>query len=103
MILVREVFRLKFGKAKEARALMKEGLRIAAKAGLTPQRQLVDLTGRFYTLVLESTHESLAAWEKSMGDTGDERVAKEWGAWYEKFKPLVDSGHREIFTVVDEG
>jgi hypothetical protein len=101
MILVRDVFQLRFGKAKEARALMKEGLRIAVKAGFTRQRQLVDLTGPFYTLVLESTHESLAAWEKSMGDTGDAQVAKEWGAWYEKFKPLVDSGHREIFTVLD--
>jgi len=103
MILVRDVFRLKFGKAKEARALMKEGLRIAAKAGFSSQRQLVDLTGQFYTLVLESTHASLAAWESAMSDTGDAQVAKEWGAWYERFKPLVDSGHRDIFTVLDEG
>ena len=69
MILVRDVFRLKFGKAKEARALLKEGLRIAAKAGFSSQRQLVDLTGQFYTLVLESTHASLAAWESAMSNT----------------------------------
>jgi hypothetical protein len=37
MILVRDVFRLKFGKAKEARALLKEGMRISKKAGfITP-------------------------------------------------------------------
>jgi len=99
MILVRDVFRLKFGKAKEARALLKEGLRITAKAGFSPQRQLMDVTGPFYTLVLESTHASLAAWESAMSNT---QVVKEWGAWYEGFKPLVDSGHREIFTVLDE-
>jgi hypothetical protein len=29
-------------------------------------------------------------------------AAEEWGAWYERFKPLVDSGHREIFTVLDD-
>jgi hypothetical protein len=99
MILVRDVFRLKFGKAKEARALLKEGLRITQKAGFAPQRQLTDITGPFYTLVLESTHGSLAAWESAMNDT---QLAKEWGEWYERFKPLVDSGHREIFTVLDD-
>jgi hypothetical protein len=101
MILVRDVFRLRFGKAKEAQALLKEGMKISKKAGFSPQRQLVDLTGPFYTLVLESTHESLAAWEKAMGETGQAEGAKEWGAWYERFKPLVESGHREIFTVLD--
>jgi hypothetical protein len=99
MVLVRDVFRLKFGRAKEAQALLKEGMRIAKKAGVPPQRRLMDLTGPFYTLVLESTHESLAAWEASMKDA---QHAGEWGAWYEKFKPLVDSGYREIFTVLED-
>ena len=98
MILVRDVFRLKFGKAKEATALVKEGAVIAKKVGYGPQRQLIDLTGPYYTLVLESTHESLSAWEKGLKDT---QGAREWGAWYEKFKPLVDSGYREIFTVLE--
>jgi len=99
MILVRDVFRLRFGKAKEARALLKQALRITQAAGFAPQRQLTDLTGPFYTLVLESTHASLAAWESAMNNT---QLAKEWGEWYEKFKPLVDSGYREIFTVLDD-
>ena len=98
MILVRDVFRLKFGKAKEAQALLKEGLRIGKKAGFSLDRALMDVTGPFYTLVLESTHPSLAAWESASSDA---MAAKEWGAWYERFKPLVDSGHREIFTVFD--
>jgi hypothetical protein len=98
MILVRDVFRLKFGKAKEAKALLKEGARIATKAGFGPRRHLMDLTGPYYTLVLESTHESLSAWENGMKDA---QAAREWGTWYEKFKPLVESGYREIFTVVE--
>jgi hypothetical protein len=98
MILVRDVFQLKFGKAKEAKALMKEMLRISGRAGSAPTRQLMDLSGPFYTLVLESTHASLAAWESSMlKEMGTEEMA----TWYEKFKPLVESGHREFFTVVD--
>jgi hypothetical protein len=99
MILVRDVFRLKFGKAKEARALMREGMRIARKGGGGPSRHLIDLVGPYYTLVLESTHESLAAWESSMGnDMGGDEMAE----WYERFKPVVESGYREIFTVLDD-
>jgi hypothetical protein len=98
MILVRDVFRLKFGRAKEATALVKEGAIIAKRVGYGAQRQLMDLTGTYYTLVLESTHESLSAWETSLKDT---QGAREWGAWYERFKPLVESGYREIFTVLE--
>lgn len=79
--------------------LLKEGLRIAKKAGQSPDRALIDVTGLFHTLVLESTHPSLAAWESAGGGA---MAAEEWGAWYERFKPLVDSGHREIFTVLDD-
>ena len=99
MILVRDVFRLKFGKAKEAKALMKEGTQVARKAGGAPDRVLVDLVGPYYTLVLESTHQGLAAWESSMGS---EMAAQEMAVWYERFKPLVESGYREIFTVLEE-
>ena len=31
----------------------------------------------------------------------DPRGAEEWGAWYQKFSPLIDGGHREILTVVE--
>jgi hypothetical protein len=98
MILVRNVFRLKFGKARDAVAIMKEGLAIQKKAGSTaPARLLTDLSGEFYTLVLELTVPSLseleAAQSKIMAD-------KDWQANYQKFVPLVESGHREIFTIV---
>jgi hypothetical protein len=98
MILIRDVFRLKFGRAKEARALAKQGAEFSAKAGLGIQRQLMDLTGPYYTLVLESTYASLAAWESAHANV---QLGAEWEAWYEKFKTVVDSGYREIFTVVD--
>ena len=98
MILVRDVFQLKFGKAKEARALLKERARIWKKLGRSAPRQLMDLTGPYYTLVLEATYESLSAWEATMHEI---HGAREWGAWFERFQPLVESGHREIFTVVE--
>ena len=99
MIVVRNVFRLKFGKAKEAVAIMKEGLTIQKRAGNDmPMRLMTDLTGSFYTVVLEITAPNMAALEASMPKVmGD----KDWQANYQKFSALVDSGSREIFTIVE--
>jgi hypothetical protein len=99
MILIRNVFQLKFGKAREAVALVKEGAAIQKRAGANfSARILTDITGPFYTVVLELTVPSLAAFEaeapRYMGD-------KDFQANYQKLVPLVESGHREIFTIVE--
>jgi hypothetical protein len=100
MIVIRNVFRLKFGKAREAIALFKEGMAIQKRVGAGqefPARLLTDVTGPFYTVVFEITAPSLAAFEgeapRLMGD-------KDWQANYQKIGSLVDSGYREIFTLV---
>jgi hypothetical protein len=100
MILVRNIFQLKFGKAREAIAVWKEGLGIARKAGFgsAPVRLLTDLTGPGYTLVMEVTHTDLADFEKTSKDV---MGSAEWKSWYQKFVPLVESGRREIFTIVE--
>ncbi|HEU4629353.1 MAG TPA: NIPSNAP family protein [Gemmatimonadaceae bacterium] len=98
MIVERNVFRLKFGAAREAVALWQEGLTTLRNAGATiDARLLTDLTGPYYTLVLELTHESLAAMETAAQREMD---SPEWKAWYRRFVPLVESGYREIFTLV---
>jgi hypothetical protein len=99
MVLIRNVFRLKFGKAKEAVAIMKEGLAIQKRLGAPyTARILTDITGPFYTLVLELTVANFAAFEteapRYMGD-------KEFQANYQKLTPLVESGFREVFTIVE--
>jgi hypothetical protein len=98
MILVRDVFQLKFGKAKEAKALWKESAELAKKYGFPQSRVLTDLTGPYYTFVVETTFGSLSEWENSMSDP---RGAEEFGKWYARFAQLLDGGHREMFTVVD--
>lgn len=98
MILIRDVFRLKFGKAKEAKVLVAEGVKLARKYGYRFDRQLMDLTGPFYTLVLESSYDGLGAYEEAMTNT---QGHEDWANWYEKFKPLVESGYREMFTIVE--
>lgn len=99
MIIVRNTFRLKFGKAREAVAILKEGMAIQKRAGVdVPQRLLTDLTGTFYTIVSELTLPNLAALEATMPRImGD----KDWQANYQKLTPLVESGRREIFSVVE--
>jgi hypothetical protein len=99
MIVVRNTFRLKFGQAREALAIMKEAIAIQKRAGVDiPQRLMTDLSGQFYTIVLELTVPSLTALEQLMPKTmGD----KDWQANYQKLLPLVLSGEREIFSIVE--
>jgi len=97
MILVRNVFQLKFGKAREAAALIKENEALIKKHGGAPTRFLTDLTGPFYTLVMEITYGSLAALEKEQKEI---MGSKEFSDWYQRFIPLVESGRREMFTIV---
>ena len=99
MVVVRNVFQLKFGKAREAVALAKENVAIASRHGIPPGRMrlLTDVVGRFYTLVLEITFNTLADFEGE----GQVMNSDEWRRSYEKFVPLVESGYREVYQVVD--
>lgn len=99
MILVRDIFHLKFGKSKDAVKQLKQALEMARKNGFAPDRLLTDFTGPFYTVVLESTHKDLAAYEKSLHS---ELGSEDWKKWYASFVPLVESGSREMFTVVED-
>jgi hypothetical protein len=100
MILVRDVFRLKFGKARDALAVWKEMAELGKRTGAmpSPPRILTDLVGPYYTLVMETTAKDLQEWQadmkKGMGAPGFHTL-------YQKFTPLVDSGYREIFTIQD--
>lgn len=101
MIVIRNVFQLKFGKAREAVAVLKESRAIEKRvmSGLEySSRVLTDVTGPFYTLVLELTVPDLATFESNAPRLfGD----KEWQANYQKMTPLVESGYREVFSIVE--
>ena len=96
MIVVRNVFRLKFGKAKDAKTILSDIMEINKKLGVT-FRVLTDITGVSYTLVLETTHESLSDFENQLKSVF---ASKDYQESYQKFIPLVDSACREIFTIV---
>ncbi|HEU0302918.1 MAG TPA: NIPSNAP family protein [Longimicrobium sp.] len=97
MIQVREVFNVKFGRAKEAVALAREGVAIEEANGGAPTRLLTDLTGPYYQLVMEAEYESLAAFEAALEQS---LQAPEFRAWYPKFAALIDGGRREIYRLV---
>ena len=63
MILVRDIFQVKFGRMKEAKDVWKEMLKLMTAQGQSRPRLLTDLVGPYYTLVLESTYKDLADYE----------------------------------------
>ena len=97
MIVIRNVFRIRAGSMKQAVAQIQVGRPLLAKFGLKNPRALTDVTGTFYTIVLESECENLAEFEKQLATSFG---SAEWQAWYKEFTPLIESGFREIFQVV---
>ena len=57
---------------------------------------LTDASGTFFTVVAELTFENFAAYEEAQNA---EFARSDFGAWFEKMVPLVDSGYREFLTV----
>lgn len=100
MIVVRDVFQLKFGHAREAVEVWKEGIKLAQETGYGAKdhRLMTDFVGgSYYTLVFETRFESLAEFEQAIQSTlGNDR----WREWYQKLLPHVDSGKREILREV---
>jgi hypothetical protein len=100
MIVVRDIFRLKFGQSKEPVALWKEAVASLRTSGYgaVNVRLLTDMAGPdFYTVVLESTFNSTADWEKAHLAARDNA---QWKALYAKIIPFTESGRREILSVI---
>jgi steroid delta-isomerase-like uncharacterized protein len=95
--LVRDIFRLKFGQYREAKKLLDEAFEKKMLPDAQHARVLTDFTGDAYRLVFEEGFGSLTDYEDSL--SGSMRT-EEWQAWYERFKPLVESSHREILKQV---
>lgn len=97
MYIVREIFHLQFGRYREAKVLIDEGIRQQLLLQPPGSRVLTDFTGEGYRLIIELPYATLADYEadlkKEMGGTG-------WKDWYEKFKTLVRSSEREILKQV---
>ena len=51
----------------------------------------------FFTVVIETTVESLAAWEYRITEIFSQ---PEFGVWFARMTPLVESGRREFYTII---
>jgi hypothetical protein len=100
MLVARQVFQAKYGRGDELIALFKElNTRLQEAGGTAPRfRILTDASGPFFTVVTEVEIESLAAWEESF----QESMNQPWmGEWFGRMVPLVESGSREFYRVVE--
>ncbi len=100
MVVVRDIFRLKFGQSKEAVALWKEAAASLRTSGYgaVNVRLLTDMAGAaYYTVILESTFNSVADWEKAHLAARDNAA---WKGLYAKIIPFTKIGHREILSVI---
>ncbi len=97
MTLIRDVFRIHPDRMKDAKALIPEIQSLNKRLGVPVGRAMTDVTGPYYTLVLEREFPSLAAFEESLAKIFAD---PEWQKAYGRFRPMIESGHREIFSVV---
>lgn len=98
MIVVRDIFQLKFGQSEEAISIMKQLSQLQPNSGYGKARLLTDFAGgQYYTLVLESEFESVSKWEAEMRQG---MADPQWRALYNKVVPLIESGWREILSLV---
>jgi hypothetical protein len=100
MIVVRDIFRMKFGQAKDANALWKQAAELLKTSGygVRNARVLSDLAGpSYYTIVLETEYESLAQWEQA--HTGA-KTNQPFRDIYQKLIAMTEEGRREILTVI---
>ena len=98
MIVARVVFHAKFGKADDVVARMRESINALSdeqQAAFQP-RILTDLSGRFDTVIMETTHESLAAYEQARQAMLDQASAS--GESSPLFE-LVETGRNEYWTI----
>ena len=101
MLVARQVFRAKYGRGDELVALFQAfNARMQQEAGGTALRFriLTDASGPFFTVVAEAEVANFAAWEGAFR----EGMARPWmGEWFGRMMPLVESGSREFYNVVE--
>jgi hypothetical protein len=93
MILVRDIFQAKYGQGSELVSLFKEAQRQwSPYAG----RILTDVSGSFFTVVVEMEVENLDQWESRISDIFSK---SEFGDWFGRMQKLVESGSREFYRI----
>src|SRR5437879_4920536 len=96
MILVRNIFQAKFGRAGELANGFKESVRQINEGYGGKARIMTDLSGQFDTVVMEIEIESLALWEQRRATMFAEPDFQESFA---RTAGLIESGRAEFYTI----
>ena len=99
-MLVRQQFQANYGRGDEPGALFQEfNARMRDAGELSPQiRILTDASSPFVTVVTETEVENFAAWESGFREAMERPWMEEW---FSRMMPLVESGSREFYTIVE--
>jgi hypothetical protein len=96
MLLIREVFNAKPGKAGELAKKFKQVIPFMEKEGLKNTRVMTDFVAKYWTVVIESETEELARFEKEVrGFTSKPEVRE----IMKDYMSLVDGGYREVYKI----
>jgi hypothetical protein len=100
MILVRNIFRCRFGKGGEVARLIVATKHQWGPVGHLPMRVLTDLSGPFDTVVTETLIESIDTYNRLLQERfADADIAQ----LLAPLGDLVESGWREYFTIESDG
>ena len=94
MIVVRDVFQARYGKGGELVTLLKEAQQKWSQG--YAHRILTDASGPFFTVVTETELADWAAWQKRREEVLGH---PDFGSWFARMTPLVDSGRREFYNL----
>ena len=96
MILIREVFTTKPGKAGELVKKFKQVIPYMEKEGLKNIKVMTDLVSKYWTVVIESETDDFARFEKEVRGFTSKPEVKEI---MKDYMSLVEGGYREIFKI----
>lgn len=102
MLIARQVFRAKYGRGDELVDLFRElnvRMRDTGNNEAPHFRILTDVSGPFFTVITETAVGSLADWENRFRKSMDQPWMPEW---FGRMVPLVESGSREFYNMVQE-
>ena len=95
MILIRQVFQVKYGHMDEVLAALKALPQDSQMSGFGT-RILTDISGPNFTLVIETKAESVDAyWTDLQASFQDPQMAAQMNG----VLPYIESGHREFYTI----
>lgn len=96
MLLIRDVFHTKPGKAKELVKIFKQVQLVMEKEGFKNMQIMTDIVSTYWTVVIQGEVENLDLFEKhSRGFSSKPEVADAM----KDYMSLVDNGYREIFRI----